>query len=296
MFLERYLNGECHQVWAEMLALGAQIRDEPYYSDAWAVAQETMRRVKFNIEMLVERLQHLGFQFEYPDHVLTPLPPEILEEIEMFEQEVGPLPLSIRAFYQIVGTVCFIGNYPGLAFYNPPKHSFLESAIDSNLLGSMIENMTKALSEALDGEPIEDVSALLQKRLEAEKHRPSANLPFDNMPEVVSDPLVVELPFDYQLTRDHYEEWHEFRVDGEIYALTVAPDLYHKSNFSGGGGYAIEIPNSAADGYVLEMTGETTFVNYLRLCFLWAGFPGLKEYDEYPADLIKQLTDGLLPI
>src|SRR5688572_7089271 len=133
MFLERYLNGEHVQVWAEMLALGAQIRQEPYYTDAKAVAQETMRRVKANIEMLVERLKKIGFQFEYPDHIVSPLPAEILQQIETFEREVGPLPISLKAFYEIVGSVCFIGNYPGLAFYHPPNNSFLESAMQLDL-------------------------------------------------------------------------------------------------------------------------------------------------------------------
>lgn len=47
-FLERYLNGEYEQVWAELLELGAQIRDEPLYSDALAVARETMNRARKN--------------------------------------------------------------------------------------------------------------------------------------------------------------------------------------------------------------------------------------------------------
>jgi hypothetical protein len=43
-YLERYLTGEHEQVWAELVALGAAVRDEPLYSDALAVARETMRR------------------------------------------------------------------------------------------------------------------------------------------------------------------------------------------------------------------------------------------------------------
>jgi hypothetical protein len=52
-YLARYLDGEHEQVWAELVALGAAVRDEPLYSDAWAIACETMRRVRHNIELLV---------------------------------------------------------------------------------------------------------------------------------------------------------------------------------------------------------------------------------------------------
>jgi hypothetical protein len=52
-YLERYLNGEREQVWAELMTLGAAVREVPLYSDAWAVASETMRRVRHTIELLV---------------------------------------------------------------------------------------------------------------------------------------------------------------------------------------------------------------------------------------------------
>lgn len=44
--LDRYLHGECQPVWDELVGLGAAVREEPLYSDALAVARETMRRVR----------------------------------------------------------------------------------------------------------------------------------------------------------------------------------------------------------------------------------------------------------
>jgi len=35
-YLERYLAGEHEQVWAELVALGPAVREEPVYSDALA--------------------------------------------------------------------------------------------------------------------------------------------------------------------------------------------------------------------------------------------------------------------
>jgi hypothetical protein len=127
-YRERYLAGECQPVWSELLALGAAVREEPLASEAWAVAQETMRRVRHNIELLTPRLQTLGYRFgEIPHHrgweywertfvkaypVFQPSPPETARLLDELEQRVGILPLSIRAFYLEIGGVNFIGVHP----------------------------------------------------------------------------------------------------------------------------------------------------------------------------------------
>lgn len=64
-YLERYLRGECEAVWDELVALGAGVREEPLHSDALAVARETMRRARANIETLIPRLRELGYEFGY---------------------------------------------------------------------------------------------------------------------------------------------------------------------------------------------------------------------------------------
>src|SRR5258708_6983758 len=64
-FLERYERGEHERVWDELLALGAAVWEGPLYADALAVARETMRRVRHNVELLVPRLRSLGFAFGY---------------------------------------------------------------------------------------------------------------------------------------------------------------------------------------------------------------------------------------
>ena len=53
-WLERYQQGECEQVWREMLALGDAIRQEPHYSDARAVAYETSE-VRPQVNGLIRR-------------------------------------------------------------------------------------------------------------------------------------------------------------------------------------------------------------------------------------------------
>jgi hypothetical protein len=62
-FLERYQAGEHAAVWDELMSLGDAVRHEPYYKDAAAVANETMRRARHNVELLIQRLDAMGYRF-----------------------------------------------------------------------------------------------------------------------------------------------------------------------------------------------------------------------------------------
>jgi len=61
--LRRYESGEHAAVWADMMALGPRVREAPHRDDAWAVACETMRRARHNVELIVRRLDQLAFSF-----------------------------------------------------------------------------------------------------------------------------------------------------------------------------------------------------------------------------------------
>lgn len=120
-YLERYRNGEHAQVWAELQALGAGVREAQYLPHAEAVAAETMRRVRRNCERLVARLNALGYVFgTYPDGTRRSYPAEPLsapfagqnDEIDELEDEAGPLPLALVAFWREVGAVDFVGMHP----------------------------------------------------------------------------------------------------------------------------------------------------------------------------------------
>jgi hypothetical protein len=82
---ERYKAGDCAEVWAEMEALGADIRNPAHQKAAGAVLRETMERARSNVHRLFEELLSLGYRFQgapeptepdYPlelrlDHALT---------------------------------------------------------------------------------------------------------------------------------------------------------------------------------------------------------------------------------
>src|SRR4051812_40960020 len=156
-FLDRYLAGEHTQVWAGLVALGADVRADPHAADALAVAYETMRRVDANVRTLVQRLTAMQYTFT-PDptsHRASAPPPEGVTRIDLggllnmmlkardmlsaqtkatpqssrdaaarahvpptpnvrkdiadFEKQFGAMPLSLRAFYEVVGEVNLIG-------------------------------------------------------------------------------------------------------------------------------------------------------------------------------------------
>ncbi len=329
-FFERYQAGEYEQVWVDLVALGPQVYQEPYFSDAKAVANETMRRVRHNIELIVQRLKDLQFDFVRPDAMISPPDPELIGNLDAFEQEIGPIPMSIRAWCEIVGSVDLMGTYPGLSYY----HSMAE--IDSVLgkalsqgkldkldlqtlvgtmvisggspalddarmtkmqdsLNAMISNLQKgmAASPLFGGANFEKITRDVQKRGEK---KPRYSIAGED--QVMSDPLSFDMG---EINIDYYNEWRESQKEGEVdledpFSVSIAPDFEHKSNISGAGGYDVALPNPAADCELLYESHHTTFVNYLRLSFRWGGFLGLESAKNRSDDVLAQLTDGLLPI
>jgi hypothetical protein len=234
--LDRYRAGEYEKVWDELVAYGAAVREEPLLSDALTVARETMRRVRANIEVLVQRLDAAGYVFDD-----APVPrwenprADATAQVRDLEALVGAVPLSIRACYEAVGTVNFMGHHPSL------EHR--------------AEDRWDALPDPLVIFPIDSVIDDCRERLED--------------PEWDRD-----LPLD----------------------LALAPDILHKADISGGGPYGVHVPDAAADAQLHEEWHETSFVNYLRLCFRWGGFPGLERYANPPRAFVEYLTNGLLPL
>jgi hypothetical protein len=138
-FISRYLAGEHEQVWTEMIALGADIRKPRYKSEALEVARETMRRVEVNVRTVVARLHILHYRFKSKGAVDSPFAERLREStkrrrqnrraadyqirphvlpsadtvrhLEELEKQVGAIPLSLWAFYEIVGEVDLIGHH-----------------------------------------------------------------------------------------------------------------------------------------------------------------------------------------
>jgi hypothetical protein len=117
--LARYLRGESAAVWRDLAALGTAARMELYYTDAVAVASETMKRARHNVELIVPRLETLGYEFNGYSPVFAPSGESAARDLDEFERGIGgPLPLSLRYWYQHVGSVNWMGWHEAL---NPKK-------------------------------------------------------------------------------------------------------------------------------------------------------------------------------
>jgi hypothetical protein len=111
---DRYVAGEYEKVWNQLIALGPTVREDPHAGDALAVAYETMRRVAANVIELNARLQALGYHATSTQPHLPP-GPKAHKQVARLEKAAGAMPLSLRAFYEVVGAVDWIGEHPSLS-------------------------------------------------------------------------------------------------------------------------------------------------------------------------------------
>ncbi|HEX6289666.1 MAG TPA: hypothetical protein VFZ66_10775 [Herpetosiphonaceae bacterium] len=231
-FLDRYQHGEYLEVWDELQGYGPHVRHEPLWTDAIGVAAVTMQRVKNNLDRLVEHLTAMGYQFKHPQAILLPPSPDVHDKLAYLEHHVGALPLSLRAWYQVVGSVDLNGAFPDWDARQYP--------------------------DALVVDPIE------------------------------------------RAVRD-YHEWKESckaysKQEMGPYCLPVAPDAFYKAHGDGDTAtYAIRLPSPTMDALLGDEPHHMTFVNYLRTCFKWGGFPGFEYVSNPPLHEITALTKDLTP-
>jgi hypothetical protein len=269
-YLDRYLNGEHEAVWAELTALGAAIRDDPLATDAQAVARETMTRARANVALLVERLTTLDYRFVSdvlgaPPTPWLPPSPRSLADLRTIEQQYGPLPLSLHAWYEEVGAVDFMGRHPHLSYYS----DFAEGAVNVMFMGDLY-------SLSAPPKPVEGMG------YQGPDADPLVIWPCVEENEVIPlDEMVPDVPAP---------------GPGPRYALALAPDSIHKAGESGGDPTMIYLPDPAMDAPLHGDREGMLFVPYLRLCFAWGGFPGLREADEPPRAELAFLTKELLPL
>jgi hypothetical protein len=265
-YLDRYLGGEREAVWAELLALGEVVQDEPTHSDAWAVTRETMIRARHNVALLVERLVSIGYQFAFPEAVWRP--PDAASDAMLadFASRFGPLPLSIRAWYEIVGTVDFRGDHPRLSFYHRPDP----------VRGEEIR-----YPDPLVIEPLDPKWVLEKVEGPAEDDDPDSWIPpLDYHFRPASAP-----PYRAYIAPDAI---HKANYGGGEPMSIVLPDRGADVILSG-----------------TDVWQDVPFVSYLRICFYWGGFPGLghwfpwSTYRPDPGDALPDLTflvKDLLPL
>jgi hypothetical protein len=120
------------------------------------------------------------------------------------------------------------------------------------------------------------------------------DLPIDEM-----DPLAV---CPARESAHVFEEWED-RAPGrardldEPYTVMLAPGRFHKADISGGAPYGIELPFAGADPVFGNEDLSLPFVDYLRLCFRWGGFPHLAQrtHESGVREFVAKMTEGLEP-
>src|SRR5262245_19406622 len=110
--LERYRSGEREAVWSALQRMGEKVFEAEVKPEAWAVACETMRRARSNVETIYLRLKAAKYKFEHPDWAWIPATRQDAECVREIESLVGPMPLSLRAWYEVVGSVWWTGTHP----------------------------------------------------------------------------------------------------------------------------------------------------------------------------------------
>jgi len=136
-YQQAYSNGYESEVWEQLSDL--DVRDPQLFDVATSIARQAMLRVRHNIQLLIARWESAGHRFGYswatgwaagvggklhyvdgrpglPDYIVN-VPPllaepdqETLAALRQYEDVKGPLPIVLRAFYEVVGAVNFVGN------------------------------------------------------------------------------------------------------------------------------------------------------------------------------------------
>jgi hypothetical protein len=329
-WLKRYESGEREAVWSEMTALGANIRKAPYFDEARAVAQLTMRRARHNVELIIRRLDELKYHFW--DGEQGSLGPQTMKmccggkiieypSIEAAAQEAmkinpwrNPSEGSRKHVLEAQNMLAtLLGKFQEQNKVTTRKRAEArkkKAAITDHLTDASVfsrpdsdeisrfrelekKGMILPLSLCAWIEEVGDVNL-------AGSHPALSFWQDANFPGVHADPLMVSID-GLMFELEGWEEQVDDGGDAEELSAVIGYDAEAKSRLAVENeqldyGYTIDLPNGAADAPLRGESHNTTFVNYLRIAFKWGGFPGWEHQANRPELELKKLTEGLLEI
>jgi hypothetical protein len=329
-YLERYQAGDHVAVWNELMALGDGVRHEPYYADAAAVAAETMRRARHNVELLIRRLDARGYRFldtvssaedrlsrldvmgqlsaqieargaqvpgRYNVHAT-----QMLEGLRAMKAKVAPLLEKAAAEAAKAAAAKRKPPLEDSQVFSPPDKKTprllakLEKAAGGPLPLSLHAWYEQVGGVSLMGSDprlntVDFSNRNVLQQFETLTAQHMAPIPPAGE-EYAPDPLVI-FPLEELLDQTSDREGGK-GVDGHELQLVISPDDLHKANVSGDA-YYITLPDARAD-FPFDDWHNSTFVNYLRVTFQWGGFPGWERSKNPPRKEIAELAEGLLPL
>jgi hypothetical protein len=179
----RYEAGHHDAVWKKLRDLGAGVRHGEALEEATAVARQTIKRFADDLDTIVERLRKSGYVLASPESAVRRAAPDAAKKIAALEKRLGgPLPLALRAFYEVFDSIDLREETePGTAWDSP----FLELGRSDPLVIIPIAQLT-----------VEAKDAGARDGTEAEVYlAPTKAKKFDPDQEEVDDcPLHVVLP------------------------------------------------------------------------------------------------------
>jgi hypothetical protein len=212
-------------------------------------------------------------------NVYCPPSTKTLTLLTRLEKEIGgQLPLSLKAWYEEVGSVSLLGSDPVLN----PAHD-----VDRSVREMVAQRMQQALSmprSRAPGESLQDFYVRLQGGFRTVENPPRRE------EQSLADPLVI---FPVEELLDQLSD-RDCNGREESIELVIAPDDLHKANISGDATY-LTLPSRSAD-FPFNDWHRKGFVDYLRAVFQWGGFPGWARSSHPPLAVIAELKEGLLPI
>jgi hypothetical protein len=211
-YLERYKNGEYKIVWLEIGSFCESELNPAALKDVQAVTLETIHRVKYNLGLIVERLEKLGFEFgtdtedqtNYAGYTLPATGVQPIKPLENAQNTLtefsrvvgGVLPMVFRVFAEQIGSVDLRGMHPRF------KTDYLLDAL-------MVDVFVPEADEVTDWLEFETQDSEIEHPLykhpfsldEFHKENVSGGAPYSiALPDDRIDPPVLYVPFEGTFT------------------------------------------------------------------------------------------------
>ncbi|MFF2789907.1 hypothetical protein ACFVT6_24670 [Streptomyces sp. NPDC058049] len=257
--IERYRAGEHERVWEELAALDRR-PPKALAAQAEAVAMETMERVRCGLEAVVETLRAEAYPFHKKARALVPPPLDALRSVKRLERLTGGrLPLSLRAFYLVVGSVDLSGSEDGFR-HDPKKHGPKPKRNEIVDVPEKYPFMYLSHFDPLVVLPLEEAVAEAERWAREGRERVGMSAPLD---------------------------------------LTISPGPSFKANPRDAQPEPVDtvrLPGPFADVELHHGRGGTVpFVAHLRGCLAWGGFPGLAGTSIRPQAALDALVQSVVP-
>ncbi len=309
---ERYAQGESEAVWAEMVSLGDDVRGKATLKPARAVATETMRRARRNIELLVPRLVSIGYRFFEPaagpglaGAAMAIGGPQggvmnLGDALRgLSARDIGALPPQVRnTFAGLPGKLAAM--IETLGQHNRASPQAAQAAQASAFVPAPPDAAAELARLARGGLVLPlSLAAWMTEVGRVDLAGAHSALCFTEEAAargIYADPLSI-IP----MADDVGEEAGDWEKGDDAFELFIGFTAADKAILGAtdeqiDGGYTIAIPSRAADAALEGSAGDQAFVAYLRRAFRYGGFPGWADQAKRPEKELRLLIESSAPI